>query len=344
MTAPIPPPPPWSSAFARPVLVALGALVVLLLLWQLQGVLMLLFGGMVIATALNALVSLVSRLTRLSYRLSMALSLVGLALVGAWASWLIGAALVEQLSAMMDRLPAAAQAVRRWIEAQPLGPRVLELWGTTANLNLSVPGLLGAAGMTLGVAGKAILMLLLGIFIAAEPEIYRKGLLAVIAPRHRPLAADTIAAARTALAQWLRGQGLSMLFVGTATGVGLMLLGVPLALSLGVIAGALGFIPFFGAIGSGLLAVLLAFSEGPQAALNVAILCIVIQQVEGHLLIPLIQRWSVQLAPVLSLLAVVIFGSIFGLLGVLLAAPLMVLVVVLVKKLYVERLPLEAAA
>jgi predicted PurR-regulated permease PerM len=70
----------------------------------------------------------------------------------------------------------------------------------------------------------------------------------------------------------------------------------------------------------------------------VAILCVAIQQLESHLVLPLIQRWSVQLPPVLSVLAVVVFGSLFGLLGVLVAAPLMVMVVVLVRKLYVDRI------
>jgi predicted PurR-regulated permease PerM len=111
---------------------------------------------------------------------------------------------------------------------------------------------------------------------------------------------------------------------------------VPLALSIGVISGVLAFIPFFGAIVGGLLAVLLGFMQGPETAIHVVILAIAIQQVEGHILMPLVQRWAVNLPPVLGLAAAVMFGVLFGLMGVLLATPMMVVLMVLVQKLYVE--------
>ena len=104
----------------------------------------------------------------------------------------------------------------------------------------------------------------------------------------------------------------------------------------GLLAGALAFIPFFGPIASGVLAVLLAFMQGPELALYVAILCVVIQQIEGNLLMPLVQRWAVELPPVLGITAAVIFGLLFGLPGVILASPLMVVAMVLVRMLYVE--------
>jgi predicted PurR-regulated permease PerM len=110
-----------------------------------------------------------------------------------------------------------------------------------------------------------------------------------------------------------------------------------------VIAGILAFIPFFGPIASGILVVLLAFIEGPTQALYVASLCVLIQQVEGNLLMPFVQRWAVELPPVLGITAAVIFGLLFGLAGVIFATPLMVVVLVLVQKLYIEDV-LESSA
>lgn len=127
-----------------------------------------------------------------------------------------------------------------------------------------------------------------------------------------------------------------MIFVGLATGIGFALLGVPLALSLGLIAALLDFVPFFGPIVAGVLAVLFAFTEGPQTALYVAILMLAVQQVEGNLLMPLVQRWAVQLPAMLGLIAVVIFAGWFGIPGIVFATPLMVVLMVLVRKLYVE--------
>jgi len=111
---------------------------------------------------------------------------------------------------------------------------------------------------------------------------------------------------------------------------------MPLALSLGVIAGVLAFIPFFGPIASGILAVLFAFTTGPSQALYVAGLCVLIQQIEGNVLMPFVQRWAVELPPVLGITAAVIFGLLLGLAGVIFATPLMVVVMVLVQKLYVD--------
>jgi len=154
---------------------------------------------------------------------------------------------------------------------------------------------------------------------------------------------DALDACADALAGWLKGQAISMLFVGLATWIALAALGIPAPLVLGIIAGILDFVPFFGPVVSGALAILLAFTQGPRAALYVAVLVLLIQQTEAHVMVPLLQRWAVKLPPVLSLVAVVVFAGLFGVPGVLLATPLMVVAMVLVRKLYVEDL-LEAQA
>jgi len=115
-------------------------------------------------------------------------------------------------------------------------------------------------------------------------------------------------------------------------------LGMPLAAAMGFIAGLLEFVPFFGAIAWALLGTLLAFAQGPMQALHVAIFFLVVQQLEGNIVIPMVQRWAVHLPPVLTLLAVVVFGTLFGVEGVILGTPLMVVAVVLIRKLYVDQL------
>jgi predicted PurR-regulated permease PerM len=147
----------------------------------------------------------------------------------------------------------------------------------------------------------------------------------------RERVAEALDACGNALSRWLLGQSISMLFVGATTAIGLWLLNVPLAFSVGVLSGLLAFIPFFGAIAGGLLAVLLGFMQGPETALYVAILAMLIQQVEGNVLMPLVERWAVGLPPVLGIAATVMFGV----LGVLLAAPAMIVLMVLVQRLYV---------
>jgi predicted PurR-regulated permease PerM len=106
---------------------------------------------------------------------------------------------------------------------------------------------------------------------------------------------------------------------------------------LGLVAGLLEFVPFFGPVVAGLVAVLVAFPMGPQMALYVALVMLAVQQLENHLLLPLVQRWAVELPPVLALGAVLVFGTLFGIPGVVFGTPLMVLAMVLVRMLYVEQ-------
>ena len=329
-------------SFAARILTVIGLVALVLLAWHLRQVVLLLFGGLIVASGLAALASLVRRVTGLSHRWSVAGSVMLLLFASVAGGWLAGGPLAEQLSAMREQLPEAFEAVKSWLNGRPLGLRVLEVWNTTSQDGISWSRVVGAAGITLGALGSFGLMILLGIYLAAEPQLYRQGFLSLMPSAQRPKAIDTLDACADAMGRWLKGQGVSMLLVGTATGLGLALLGIPLALILGLIAGLLAFVPFFGPIASGLLAVLLAFTEGPETALYVAGLCILIQQIEGNLLMPFIQRWAVQLPPVLGLLAVVIFAGLFGLAGVLFATPLMVMLMVLVKKLYIENL-LEVA-
>lgn len=145
-------------------------------------------------------------------------------------------------------------------------------------------------------------------------------------------------ASSAALRGWVKGQGVSILFVGAATAAGLALLAAPFALILVVVAALLDFISFIGPIVDGALAVLLAFMDGPRMALNVALLMLAIQQVEGNLLVRLLHRWAVDLPPALALVSVLIAAGIFGWPGILLATPLMVVAMVLTQRLYVQRL------
>jgi predicted PurR-regulated permease PerM len=129
-----------------------------------------------------------------------------------------------------------------------------------------------------------------------------------------------------------------MLFVGVVTSIGLLVAGVPLAIPLGILSGVLDFVPVIGPFVAAIPGVLIAFAEGPQVALYAVLVYIAVQFIEGHFVIPLAQKWAVSMPPALALVAIVAFGVAFGLPGVLFALPLTVVAMVLVQKLYVERL------
>jgi predicted PurR-regulated permease PerM len=230
---------------------------------------------------------------------------------------------------------AVLVAVILGIVARPIGERLkLPDW---AALVAAVVGNLGNIAVTVGNGiADTLLVIVGGIYLAAQPELYRVGLLKLVPKRGRELAAQALDASGRALKLWLLGRMVSMAVVGLLTWLGLMVIGVPSALALGLLAALLEFVPFIGPILAAVPAILLAFAESPEQAIWTALLFLVIQQFEGNVLEPLVQQRAVDLPPALLLFALVAGGLIFGIVGVILAAPFTVVAFVMVKRLYVQ--------
>jgi predicted PurR-regulated permease PerM len=138
-----------------------------------------------------------------------------------------------------------------------------------------------------------------------------------------------------ALGLWLKAQLISMAIVGSLTGFGLWLIGVPSAIALGILAALLEFVPFAGPLLSGVIGVTIALMHSPQLALYAAGLYLVVQQIESYIIYPLVQQYAADIPALVLLFALIAFGVLFGIVGVIFAAPLTVVTFVLVKRLYV---------
>jgi predicted PurR-regulated permease PerM len=299
-------------------------------------IVILVFGAVLVAVTLHTLAQpLVLRL-HWPPRLALAAVVLALLVLAALGVGLVGDQVVGQLQALRQVLPQALADLTRWLDTSAIGLALLELWNSIRLDQAAWSRVAGMATLTLSAIGTMALMVVTGIYLAADPLPYRRGLLRLVPHLHRSRVDDALRAAGTGLSRWLMGQGVSMLAVGGLTTAGLWALGVPQALSLGLIAGTLAFVPLVGTLSAAALIVLSAFTQGPQQALYVAVLCVAVQQVEEYLLMPFVHRWAVALPPALGLLAVVIFGTLFGLVGVLLATPLMVVSMILIDKLYVD--------
>ena len=336
-SAPVSPPPGSIGAFTVKVLIVAAIAVVLLLFWRLRDVVVLAFGGVVLAVALSALVDRVERigLSRLWATVASVLLVILALSIG---GWFLGGRLAGEFENLRDRLPDALAALRGWVANQPFGQAALDLWNGFDRESIPWSRLVGAASLTFGGLGNAFLIAILAIYLALDPKLYMRGTVRLLPPSQRERVQHGLRASGEGLAGWLLGQSISMLFVGVTTGIGLALLGVPLAFSLGVVAALLDFVPFFGPIVSGALAVVVAFPQGPSTALYVALLALAIQQLEGSVVAPLVQRWAVSLPPALGLVAVLVFGILFGPLGIVFATPLMVVLMILVQQIYVQDL------
>ncbi len=219
----------------------------------------------------------------------------------------------------------------------PSAPKVAAArdWApSTSGLMRNVGSLAAAA---FGALGALLLVVVAGIYIAAQPRTYRSGLLQLIPPHSRDAGRAAVAASGRALRLWLRAQLVGMLAIGALTTLGLWAIGMPSALALGLLAGLAEFVPIVGPLVAAVPALLIALSLGSDMLLWTLGLYLLIQQIEGNVVMPIVTRHAVELQPALALFSVVALGILFGPLGVLFGAPLAVVLFVLVRELYLKR-------
>ena len=190
-------------------------------------------------------------------------------------------------------------------------------------------------GVTLDVLASAVLLVITALYLAISPELYIGGVLRLVPVRHRARGRMVMHRTGRTLRRWLLGQVMDMIAVGVLTALGLFLLGVPVPLALGAVAGLLTFIPYFGAVLAGIPAVLVALSVGPHLALLTVGVFLLVHLVEGYVMSPLIQRHMVEIPPALTVMSMTVSGTLFGPLGVILGTPLAAAGMVMVRELYV---------
>jgi predicted PurR-regulated permease PerM len=186
-----------------------------------------------------------------------------------------------------------------------------------------------------GVAGL-LLIVFLSIYIAADPDLYHRGLMHLFPHAARRRAGEVLSAIAVVLRKWLVTQLIAMAVIGTVSTIVLLVLNVKAAFALGLLAGLFEFIPTVGPILSAVPAVAMGFLDSPEKALWVAIAYILIQFAENHLLIPLLMKGGIDVPPVVTILSQALMALLFGFLGLMTAVPLAAAVLVTVKMLYVE--------
>src|SRR4051812_12074119 len=322
--------------FAAYVGITCGVVALFALTWLLRDVVLMAFGSIVFAVAIRTLAHPLHH--RLGMREHWAVALVVLLLVAGAAglSWLFGRQIAQQLQGLGERLPRAIEEVQGWIEKQPAGRFIMERVSGFTDGGGSLAGLQKFAAISASTLGHAVLMFFGGIFMAANPTLYLDGFVRLFPTSYRPRLHTALLESGDALRRWLLGQLVSMICVGTLTGIGLRIVGAPLPLVLGIIAGLLNFIPILGPIIATGPGVLVALTDSPQTAAYAGLVYFIVQELEGHAITPLAQRWAVKLPPAYGLVAVLSFALLFGFFGVLFGIPLAVVVMCLVRNLYIE--------
>lgn len=326
-------PPRQSLAYVLPII----ALAVLLAaLWHVLSLLVLAFGAVVAALFIRALADPLRSALDIDDAIAVTLSIltmvIGIGMVG----WLFGAQISAQFSVFANNLPGAWDRAQVWIASWPGGDiflRDLTRMGAGDGLLAHVAG---AFTSMAGALADTALVLVGGVFLAANPTLYRSGFTMLAPKAHRPLFKSAIEDCGRALKLWLNGQLMVAAFVGTVTGLALWAIGVPAPLALGIITGVTNLIPFVGAILAAIPVLLLAAVGGFEVFLWALLAIVTIQQIEGNFLTPLVQQRAVNLPPFVEVFGVVAATMLFGIPGLIFAGPLVVATYVLVKRIYVE--------
>jgi len=207
------------------------------------------------------------------------------------------------------------------------------LQGFSQQLLGGVGRLTTAVSTAVGAVASILLIMVIGIFIAIEPRLYDRGFAWMLPVENRSRFYEISNKVGFTLRRLLAGRIVGMMFEGVLTFVMLALGGVPMAALLGLLTGMLAFIPNIGAIISGVLMVAVGFSAGSGEGLWAIFVYFFVQNVDGYLVVPYIARRTVDLAPALVLAAQLLFGALFGILGLLLADPILAAIKVTLEKL-----------
>jgi predicted PurR-regulated permease PerM len=332
------------DSFTRHTLIAVGiglaTLVIVALVWYASQMLLLGFGGILFAVFLRSLSDWVSKRTSLSEGWSLAVVCVALLLAFSLGGSLLAPQIGHQFTQLTQQLPEAVQQFRGAIEQYSWGQYLLQQVQQSEQQASGQSGLLSQVGLVFSVTfdtiANIVIMLVVGLYLAADPRLYTKGIIRLVPLPKRPRAREVVHVLGYTLRWWIVGRVIAMVAVGVMTTLGLLLIGIPLAPMLGIIAALFDFVPNIGPIFAALPAVLLGLTQGPTQALYVVLLYLVIQIIEGYLLTPLVEQQTVELAPALTIGAQVLLGVLLGPLGLVFATPLAAVILVLIKMLYIE--------
>jgi len=307
-------------------------------------VLLLVFISILAAVYLSAITDQLERRFRMPRWAGLTCAVVGSLAVLVGAGALILPPVVDQTQALIAALPQSLSDIQsvlaRWASQYPVLRRteladpasgvVAQLIDDTTNyLRASLLPYLRAGGK-LFVEGASVIVM--GLYLARSPVLYRDGIVSLVAPRHRPVATRIVVDIGDTLYAWVVGQLLAMFVLGVLTALGLLILSVPYWLAFGVLAGVAAVVPFFGTMVSTVVPALFVVSTGSWVRVAVVLLLgVLVHVIEANLVGPLIMERKVAIPPVLTIAGVLVMGTLLGVVGLVVAVPILAVTLVVVR-------------
>jgi predicted PurR-regulated permease PerM len=342
----------------------------LLFAWTFAATLFLIFAGMLLGVALTAMTSQLGRVIRLAHALRLTIVCLILAGLLSGVVFLGGATIAQQATVLSNTIKSQLVHVKSFLEdhgvdtsyfdfgsstAAPASSSTPATPGPAASHNLPSAGAIASSGGaivtqtlklllgTVSAVGNFFIVLFLGLAFAAQPGVYRAGLLLMAPARHRARATVIVDRIGETLERWLIAQMLTMAAVFFVTWIGLAVIGIQSSFILGIQAGLLAFIPTVGALLAGVIVVVASLASGWIAALSAFILFLGVHAMESYVLTPIIQRQALDIPPATLFAFQILLGVVFGIWGLALALPLMAIAKVMIDHFKAEGASAEAA-
>jgi putative permease len=294
--------------------------------------LLVIFGAMVFASMLDGGARLLGRVVKIGrmWRLGIVLLLTTLFFV--WLGQFAGSQISREAAQLPEIVALQAERLVLWLDRQGFAIDPGDVQGIAGQLLSGVGMVTRAIGGVLGAFSTLFLILIIGIYVALEPRLYERGVAWMLSPEQRDNFYETASCMGYTMRRLMAGRLVGMVFEGVFTWVMLSIYGVPMAALLGILTGLLAFIPNLGALIAGALMVLVGFSGGPEMGMYTVLVYFLVQTFDGYVVIPLIAKKTVDLAPALVLAAQLIMGLLFGVLGLFLADPLLAMIKVALER------------
>ncbi len=311
--------------------------IVLLLIGFTFNVLLLVLAGSLIAIFFRALSSKIQRKTKWKEGICVAISIISTLIIMIGLFWLIGAKVQSQLVELIETLPKTVDKAEESLNNSAIGKKILEQVVSESSMEKAQGFLQQFFQSTFGVLGDLYVVLFIGIFFTISPKTYINGFVQIIPVKGQKKAQQVLDTLGEQLRKWLKGTLFSMFVVFLLTAIGLAIIGIPLWLVLALLAGLISFIPNFGPLLALIPAVLVGLMDSPQTALLILGLYILIQFIESNFITTAIQKKLINMPPALILIAQLFMGALTGAWGLILALPVVLIIIVLVKELYINK-------
>ncbi len=288
--------------------------------------LLIIFGGLVFASMLDGGARLIGKVLPIPRALRIVIVILLVIAFFGGIFYLTGVQIAAQAEQLRTTLEVQANKVAHWISDLGLMPGRSDLTGLVKEALGSVGKLTSAVGSVFGAVSSFLMIVIIGLFVALEPRIYERGLQWLVPSDARDDFALTISRMATTMRRLLAGRLLGMLFEGVLTAFCLWMAGVPMALLLGIITGVLAFIPNIGAFISGVMMVSVGFSAGTDTGIWAIIIYFGVQNFDGYVVLPLVAKRTVDMPPALTLSSQILASTLFGVLGLALADPIVAMI------------------